>query len=314
MMRRQSKTIIFLIALLWAFSYACAGAEIGVLTEVEGDVQLIRATGVFAAAEGVSLQSEDVIKTGESAAAQLEMIDGSVLQLGSQSELYLAEYQFSETATVTKAEVGILTGWLRFLTGRLSRDVQYEYVTPTVTIGIRGTEGIISAAEQETELLLNEGRVDVAELDSEGRSGAVTSLRAGEYFSRRQGQRARRSQQASAGFKNREPTRFRRQVERRLMHLQGRRAAPRKLREADYQDVERLLRSNPRLRQKLMRRFEKRLQDPEFRAKAKKRLKNHPEWRGELQKPAPARGSPLPERPTRGPRPIKKEKSKDRSR
>jgi hypothetical protein len=308
--RGITKYAILLLGLLCTSANADAVVDVGVITEIQGDVQLIRPSGVFAAAAGVALQGEDVIRTADNASAQLEMLDGSVFELGPQSELYLAEYQLDRTDSVAKAEIGILNGWLRFLTGRLSREAQYEYVTPTVTIGIRGTEGVIAAAEHETELLLSDGQVDVAELDNDGRSGMVTALRAGEFLSRRQGQRTQKFRQPSERFERRRPARFRRQFERRLANLRGRRALPRKLREANYHDVEGLLHSNPRLRQKFERRFEKRLQNPEFRAKAKGPLKDHPQSDRELNGSAPEHRRPTPERPARPPRPQKKDKNK----
>ena len=291
LMNRLLRLPLFILLTLFC---GFASAAIGYVTEADEAARLIRGDEVFALQAGVAVEQQDIISTQSEGYAQLEMEDGSVLDIGPASQVHLTEYLLDgkpdtdrngrDKREVDKAEVSLITGWLRFITAKLQPAGRYQFTTPTMTIGIRGTEGIISSTQDDASLSLEEGRVEVAELDSAGLSSAeVTAVKAGEFISRRQGQRRQLLAKTPAAYKDRIPRRYRTKLSRKLNNLQQRGISPRRLRKASYEDLQKILRTNPRIKNRLQNRFKERLKDPLFRKKLNKRLKARPETKRKLR-------------------------------
>lgn len=246
--------------LLLAFVGASAASAdiIGVFTEVGGKVTILRDNYYFEATEGVEVEEQDLIEVTAEGSTQVEMVDGSILRLGPESRLLLSEYQVaSGEKSVLAASLEVLSGWLRFAVAKLKREAKYEFNTPVLTVGIRGTEGIIEAENERGGLLLEEGLVHVA---AQGEPpGRVTSIQvaAGQFIERRQGRPFRRLHQAPSMFRARLPVRLRRKAERRVDRLVRRRVRPRALRRMNQDDVRRYLREHAPMRQRLERRLKR---------------------------------------------------------
>lgn len=134
-----------------ASATASANADVahaGVLKSVQGEVQLHRADGqVRAARSGDLVHVVDRLSTGPDAGASLRLRDGTVLILGPHSQLDLKQYQFNTTTHEGNIFVSLLRGSLRMVSGLIAKK-QPEAVridTQTATIGIRGTDFIVSA-------------------------------------------------------------------------------------------------------------------------------------------------------------------------
>lgn len=129
-------------------SGSAEAAHAGVLKSVQGQVQLQRADGQTKAAQsGDAIHQADRLHTGPDGGASLRLRDGTVLVLGPQSQLDLKQYQFDTTTHEGNLFVSLLRGSLRMVSGLIARK-QPEAVridTQTATIGIRGTDFIISA-------------------------------------------------------------------------------------------------------------------------------------------------------------------------
>lgn len=247
-------------------------ATVGVATVTEGEVHVIRGDALYSLVPGVDLLEQDVVTTGEDGYAQLEMADGSVLNVDAASKVFLSEYRLRRDDTLERAAVSVLVGLLRFVTAGLRADSSYELATNHMTIGIRGTEGVIQASEDDSLLLLEEGRVDVFELDEQGNAGARRAIGAGELVERRRAERLRL--RAAAAFRAGLPARLRHAPRRMLERLARRHVRARKLRDVDYEDVRRLIRANPRIRKSLRNRFERRMRDPRFRERMRRDLEH----------------------------------------
>jgi hypothetical protein len=155
-----------------------ATASIGVFTAVQGDTRIQRGEVALAAAPGVDVEEDDIIETGDNAGAQVELQDGTLLKLGATSRMLLADYKFDSGGNVVSAGLEVLSGWLRFAVSKLrSNESRYAISTPTMTIGIRGTEGVIEAHGARGGLYLEEGEVAVRAAEA----GSVP-VRAGEYI------------------------------------------------------------------------------------------------------------------------------------
>ena len=267
---RLAARLFFLLLMLSAWLPASA-AGIGTATLVSGEVDLLRDGGVYSLAAGVDVFEGDIVKTTDEAHAQLEMADGSILAVGPASEVYLADYLLEDDQSVSKAAVNLLRGFLRFVTAKLRKNAHYEFNTHTVTLGIRGTEGVIEADSDSTSLQLEEGEVDVHELDDDGAPGEALRVHQGQFIQRARAQRTRMLDAAPAEFTSRLAPSLRGRPGRRLGQLARRGVNPQRLRNLDADDLRQLYKSNKRVRKNLEKRFRQRMQDPEFRERLKEK-------------------------------------------
>ncbi|HLQ26087.1 MAG TPA: FecR family protein [Acidiferrobacterales bacterium] len=245
-------------------------ADIGVFTETSGDVKLLRGEYYFAATPGVEVQEQDIVETGADASTQIEMTDGSVLRLGANSRLVLSEYRLDSEGGVIKANLDVLAGWLRFVVAKLRSNAEYAIDTPTMTVGVRGTEGVIEAKSTQGGLYLEEGAVEAKAPDMPGQQ--VAQLKAGEYIERAHGHAFQHFRAPPPAFHNRIPPACRQRLQRRARFLRQRGVPPRQIRRITREDAQRYLQQHPHRRQMLDQRFKtQRRNNSEIREKAQHR-------------------------------------------
>lgn len=257
-------------------------AAVGVVTDVEGESELVRDTGVFSLEPGVDVDEGDLVRTGADGRVQIEMEDGSLLEIGNASDLYLSDYVLDADTQVENAAVSLVKGWLRFVAAKVSANGRYEFNTPVASIGIRGTEGIIVTDEESSSVLLEEGQVEVFEVDEAGETTGSELVQAGELVRRQKARRIIRENPDA--FRALLPAFFKKRPQRLKKFLKRRGVTPRKLREMGYDDLSGVLKSNPRIKKRLKKHFERKLHDPEFRRRLKQHIKDHPEWERELKR------------------------------
>ncbi len=262
--------------LITLFAATAAAADVGVFTDVNGEVKLLRGDYYFEAAPGVEVQDQDIIETGSEASTQVEMTDGSVLRLGADSRLALSEYRLDSGGNVIAASLDVLSGWLRFAVAKLHDNAAYHIETPTMTIGIRGTEGVIEAKNTQGGLYLEEGAVELKAPDTPNHA---TQLKAGEYVERVHGRPFQRFRESPATFRNRMPPLFAQRLQRRAHLLRQRGLAPRQIRRLSREDIQRYLQQHPHRRQLLERRFKVLRNQSELREKAQQRNQERREER-----------------------------------
>ena len=105
---------------------------------------------------GVELNNGDTVRTADGR-AQLRFTDGAYVSLQPQSEFAIRDYRFDgRTDGTERGFFGLLKGAMRAVTGlvgRVNRD-QYQITTPTATIGIRGTGGVIQVRDDGSTLIV----------------------------------------------------------------------------------------------------------------------------------------------------------------
>lgn len=271
--RKASIRAILLLSLFATFSVLAA--PVGVLSEVSGKVTILRGEAFYEGTEGVEVEEQDIVETGDNASAQLDMNDGSVLKISGGSQVMLSDYELDDQGNVVDAAIDILSGWLRFAVSKLKGNGKYQFNTSVMTVGIRGTEGVIEAASNQGALQLIEGRVNVGGLGEAGQAPEVVN--AGQHISRFQDQGFTRQNGMPVRFGARLPPRLKARLERRAHRLVRRGLNPRRIRRVMRRDVRRFLDNHPRMKQRLWRRFQDRWQnDPEFQDMAKMRPRQQP--------------------------------------
>jgi len=239
---------MFLLFLLCA---PASLAGVGVFTSITGETRIQRADAYLAAATGVEVEEDDIVETGVNAEAQMEMNDGTAIRLGADSRLLVSDYKLDSNKSVVTAGLEVLSGWMRFAVAKLrGPDSRFDINTPTMTVGVRGTEGVIESGNERGGLLLEEGEVAVRA----PQTGSMP-VRAGEYVERAQGRPFARHDGAPAAFRSRLPPVMQARVVRRAHLLRERGVPPRPIRKIQREDRERYLQQHPHLQQRLEQRF-----------------------------------------------------------
>jgi hypothetical protein len=97
-------------------------------------------------AKGTDLDSGDTIRTDAAGRAQIRFPDGAYISLQPNTEFSIKEYNFEgKTDGNERSFFSLAKGAMRTVTGLIGRvnKNRYQIATPTATIGIRGTGGII---------------------------------------------------------------------------------------------------------------------------------------------------------------------------
>lgn len=99
----------------------------------------------MAAKIGDRLLPDETIRTSADSAIEISFPDGATLRLEADSDLILDSYVYDPTATKSAAAIAVTSGFVRYATGGVSTDdTGVEFTTPVATVGIRGTDIVIS--------------------------------------------------------------------------------------------------------------------------------------------------------------------------
>jgi hypothetical protein len=100
-------------------------------------------------ARGTELDNGDTVRTNDGR-AQIRFTDGAYVSLQPNTEYSIKDYQYGGGAQgEERGFFGLLKGAMRTVTGaigRINRD-RYQIATPTATVGIRGTGGVIQVQD-----------------------------------------------------------------------------------------------------------------------------------------------------------------------
>lgn len=121
-----------------------AAAEAGKFQFVIGDIKVISAAGAERVpVKGEAFNSGDTIVTGKSGSAQIRMSDGGMVAVRPDTQLKLDHYVFNGREDGSERKVvSLIKGGFRAITGLIGNRNKdnYKILTPSATIGIRGTD------------------------------------------------------------------------------------------------------------------------------------------------------------------------------
>jgi hypothetical protein len=119
----------------------------GTIKSVVGSVMVVRDGSSLSARPGDPVGERDRIATGPNSATAFTLRDGTSILVGSNSALDLTSFQYEPTRQDGSMVIGLLSGSMRFITGLLGRRNadRIRISSPTMTIGIRGTDFILEA-------------------------------------------------------------------------------------------------------------------------------------------------------------------------
>lgn len=115
---------------------------VGSVIALRGDVKAENASGD---SRKLSLKSpiyrEDTIKTGKRGRSQIMFTDNTIVSLGRNSEMQIAEYEFNPEEKTGKMKTKVTEGVFRIMGGSITKVAPEKFTTetPAATIGIRGS-------------------------------------------------------------------------------------------------------------------------------------------------------------------------------
>lgn len=133
--------LIVALCFFWSTPLFCA---VGKLDSFEGDVRIASRSGERAAQAGLVLEEGDTIHAGAGAWALLAMTDGATVTVRPNTQMRIDAYRHVSDGAVkrNRSVITLVQGALRVITGLIGQfnRTGYSIVTPTGTIGIRGTD------------------------------------------------------------------------------------------------------------------------------------------------------------------------------
>jgi len=123
----------------------------GTLKVVTGDVRVVGTDYEERRVQaGDRIASTERLLTGRESAASLVLRDGTVMALGPRTNVDLSRFNYDATTQEGSLAVRLVRGSMRMITGLIGRGNPdaVSVATRTATIGIRGTDFIVSADEE----------------------------------------------------------------------------------------------------------------------------------------------------------------------
>ncbi len=124
--------------------------EAGTVKTAKGSVTVERGAQKIAAAPGVKVYAADRVLTGADGTVGITLRDNTVLSAGPNSTLALDKFAFDSTTHAGTIDATLKRGTLSVVSGKIAKASPdaVTFRTPTTTLGVRGTEFVIEAADR----------------------------------------------------------------------------------------------------------------------------------------------------------------------
>lgn len=264
--------ILLLWAALTAAGSAAAADVAGTITILEGDAVITRGAGRWRAAEGVRVQVGDIVETGASAFAQVEMVEQTVLSVGPNARIMVG----GPVRLKAERTLYALGGWYKLANARKEGNARaFEFRSPLLEIGLLPGVVVMQLKSGEATLFAERGDLRVVERPA----GAAVGLRQGQSYRRAPGTtRGSVGGSPPAQFLAELPRPFRDSLPLRLDKYKDREVQPRQAPDFTYADVEPWLKAELPFRRQFIERWRVKARDPAFRSALIANLSSHPEW------------------------------------
>ncbi|HZI82423.1 MAG TPA: hypothetical protein VFF44_00825 [Casimicrobiaceae bacterium] len=281
----------------------CYGADIGVVTIIDGGARVLRGATWYRLVEGARVQEGDVIDAADRAQVQVELTSGPIVNFVGPAGLLALAASASPEAKQT-AEVYLPRGWLKLGVKRGGAPLRVRTVSGTVT----AADGIavVHAEADAIEAFVETGSAKLYEPGRSGAEGPAHEVRSGDFALRAADRPFATAGAAPQKFIAGLPRHFRDP----LPPLAAQYAVARVQLAADrpisYAEAEPWL-TGP-YRRLFIKRLQPRLADPEFRAAALAKPQAYPEWQAALAPTEAAKTEPPKAEPPKAEAPKPPEK------
>lgn len=138
-------------AFVVAAGMAAAADDAGTVKSSKGTVTIERAGQKLPAAVGSKVFVADRIVTGADSAVGITLRDSTLLSAGPNSVLNLDKFAFDPTTHAGTVDATIKRGSLGVISGKIAKadPEAVRFRTPSVTLGVRGTEFVVEVGATE---------------------------------------------------------------------------------------------------------------------------------------------------------------------
>ena len=286
--------------LRWGWSLALAGWGLmanaaGLLTILDGDAMLVQGTQAQAAAEGVQVADQALLRTGATTKLlRLEWDDGSVVDLGPDTQVMLSPTAFG-LRNKRPPSIYLLKGWAK-QSSKAAGAPAAGLVTPR--LDVQPFQGVLVAfvGADESWAFVEAGSAQIQERDG---AGQKLTLKNGEVYQRPANGKGSVAPRPTPAQTQRVPRGFRDTLPLRAAAFKDRKVEAKPLPGPSVADLHDWFAAELPLRKEFPRRFAPRVQESSFRGELIRQFGDHPEWvpvlyPERLQKPDPATRSKAP--------------------
>ncbi|WP_425404895.1 FecR domain-containing protein [Hwanghaeella sp.] len=159
---------------LAAVQLAQGAANIGTVASLSGQATIIRASGETVQAQvGTAVFQDDTFETAAESGVGLTFDDGSSFSLGPDARLTIDSFVYDAGGADSSMVMNLAQGAFSFVSGQVAKtgENNMTIVTPTATIGVRGTAG---AGDDDEVVLLQEPGQQTGELTVTTQGGTVS--------------------------------------------------------------------------------------------------------------------------------------------
>jgi len=252
-----------------------------VVTILEGQALFIRGVARFFAAEGVRLESGDIVATGADAFMQLEYEGGTRVELGPQTQLMLSA---RDMGTAPRRGAYLLAGWIKVTSDPKSTRGIEALRSAWFELATADNVTVTRVAADEADVFAESGNARLIER-AHGRSPTEVVLTAGQFYARKSQRAGAVSGQASLAFRAQTPASFRDTLPSRIDRFRRRTVTAQPAPDFTYADVEAWLKSDGPIRRQLAERWKDKARDAAFRRSLEANLADLPDWYAILHPP-----------------------------
>ena len=139
---------------------------VGEITALKGDATIIRENKTIKASRGFKLEKDDKIKTLNNTKMQIIFKDNTIITIGKNSEVKIADYIFD--GENSKANFKLSHGIMKTLTGKIGKFApkRFKVLTKNASIGIRGTYFVVESNDDFIKLGMLSGITIFTNLDN----------------------------------------------------------------------------------------------------------------------------------------------------
>ncbi len=275
-------------ALLVLLAMRCAAAG-GLVTIVDGEAAVLRETQRFAAAEGLRLRADDILRTGDATRlVRVELDDGRLVDLGPSTQLMLLPRALVRDGAPVAY---LLHGWAKLSGG--PKDLAM-LATPRIDALRIGGTLIAGVSAGSTVLFAEAGSAELQARRREPRAPSMLPLAEGDALLLPATGAATRSRLLPPALRPQVPPAFVDTLPRRAERFAGRTVQPAAPAEVAYAEIAPWVNAEPALRAAFVQRLTPRSHDSAFRQALVAEMRLHPEWQPVLFPPPPR---PKPQAP-----------------
>jgi hypothetical protein len=285
------------VALLsWLPGLGAAAPAIGMFTIVDGGAIVIRGAHKFAATEGLTLRSDDIVHTDDKTRlARVEFTDGGALDIGRATRLWLSP-RLAAPRSAQPLHLYVAEGWVKLS----STGPKLALASPRADLPDLAGVAVLRVADDASFVFLERGAAHLVER-SRGEVLRSRRLREGEAFDRRSGDVGAVISRPAPDMIEAMPRSFADSLPLRAARFRDSKLEPEDAASIDYADVALWINGERMLRPAFVQRWAAQAGEARFRKPLVAELRLHPEWAPVLfaEKASRRRAAPAAPRPAR---------------